>query len=160
MLIIRGINFLQAMRVYGHAIHTQLVQKGSPPSWNYFIWSLDLFQLPDGVERASSVSLPFPVQQGGSACCLPGCDKLLGNSQDPGGILSLCQLYIFFLLLSYDNSSQTSLCNLYKAVFFCPFFLLKKVVGTWAFFQVSWYSGIQIHHDLCERCLVIRIIVS
>ena len=40
--------------------------------------------------------LPFPAQQGGSACCLPGCDKLLGNSQDPGVILSLCQLYIFF----------------------------------------------------------------
>lgn len=35
--------------------------------------------------------LPFPVQQGGPAGCLPGCDKFLGISQDPGVIPSLCQ---------------------------------------------------------------------
>lgn len=40
--------------------------------------------------------LPFPVQQGRSVCCLPGCDKLLGKSQDPGVILYHCQLCAFF----------------------------------------------------------------
>lgn len=98
--------------------------------------------------------LPFPVQQGRPACCLPGCSWLLGNSQDAGVILFLSVIQLF-LLLSYDNSSQSTLCNLYKAVFFCPFVLLEKVLGTRAFVQVSWYSGIQMHHDLCERCLII-----
>lgn len=156
LLIITGIFFLQAVRVCGHAIYTQLGQKATPSSWNYFIWSLDLPQLPSGVERSSSVS--HALDSATRRICLlpPWVWQAPWEFTRSGWVpLFVTVTHIFFMLLSYSSSFQTSLCNLCNAVSFCPFVPLEKVPGTRAFVHVSWYSGIQIHHGLCEKCLIV-----
>lgn len=96
-----------------------LVQKGTQSSWNYFIWSLDLFQLPDGVEGASSVSPALPSAARWICLVWQASWELTGSMCD---LLSMPVTGIhFFLLLTYDKSSQTSHCNLYKTAFFLSF---------------------------------------